>query len=129
MNTVPTKTIRKNINNLTNSIMDQKTQLGHLYIDITVALTNARSANNQHQYRQNLAVLASEAVSIAKEIAQQRNALAKLHAMNDDCLEMSEEDYASTFNDFKNKVVQRDVQLQQLQNKYDDAKNIANVNM
>jgi hypothetical protein len=123
MNMVPTKTIRKNINNMTNTIMDQKTQLGHLFIDITVALSNARSANNIHQFRQNLAVLSSDAVSIAKDIAKQRNALANLHAMNDDCLEMSEEDYASTFNDFKNMVVQRDVQLQQLQNKYNDAKN------
>ena len=106
--------------------MDQKSELGHLFIDITVALSNARNSNNLHQFRQDLAVLSSDAVSIAKDIAKQRNALSKLDAMNDDCLEMSEEDYYATFKNFNNQIVQRETQLYQLQNKYESAKNIAN---
>ncbi len=129
MSIVPTNTIRASISNVTNQLMDQKTQLANLFIDVTVALSNARNANNQLQLRQDLSVLSSDSVSVAKDIARQRNALSKLHVMNEDCMEMSEEDYNMVFDDFKSQLFERDVLLDQLHNRFNAANAASTANV
>jgi len=120
--------VRNNIYESNCKIMQQKQVLGTVFTDISVTLSDAKASNlnNQQRFVEDLSILADKAIALAKSIATQRNELTVLAAMIDDSLRMSKEDCLQSFQKYNSDIFANELQLEQLQEKYNNVSNAMN---